>query len=110
MIEIKAATENIANKAEIESKAEELIALSIQAEEIEKQIKAIKEYLLSEMEGQNILNLTDGIKDIQHIFQSLTYKIDSKKLKAEYPEVYKAVTSEQVKKAYVRVSPVKGGK
>jgi len=109
MIQIKAAdTENIVNKAEIEAKAEKLIALSQQAEELEKQIKTIKEYLLAEMENQNILNICDGIKDIQHIFQSLTYKIDSKKLKAEYPEVYKAVASEQVKKAYIRVSQVKG--
>ena len=108
MIEIKAANETIQNKAEIEAKAAQLIDLSKQAEELEKQIKVIKEFLLSEMEEQNILNICDGVKDIQHIFQSLTYKIDSKKLKAEYPEVYKAVASEQVKKAYVRVSPVKG--
>lgn len=74
---------------------------------LEEQEKDLKEKLKDAMEKCNVKKFTNDILNITYIAATTSTGVDSKKLKENYPEIFKDCSKVSNKSAYVKVE-VKG--
>jgi predicted phage-related endonuclease len=86
----------------------EMVLLEIQDryKEAEENAKKIRETLCSIMEEQKIHSWTtpDGLITVTHTPASESFRVDSTKLRREYPLVYEKVVKPTKRKSYVTIT------
>ena len=81
-------TENVSLKCLSDKAIKEFNDTLTAIENMEQKIKSIKEQILSEMEQRQINQIKVGNRTISYVPSAQRESIDSKKLKAEYPQVW----------------------
>lgn len=86
----------------------QLMAMEETKKKIEAQMEAFKQYCLEEMEAKGLLNYKincNGIElSLTRVLEGKRESIDSKKLQAEMPDIYKQYLKSTTTKSYVKVS------
>ncbi len=91
----------LAKVVELESLLKEI---DTQKKQAEAQAKALREELMTAMENQGVKSFENEQLKITYILPSTRETIDSKKLKAEYPEIAEKVTKTCNTKASIRIT------
>lgn len=89
------------NQALVLNKIAVVIANKKKLEELEKELK---EKLKTAMETHGIKKFTNNVLDITYIAATTETRVDSKKLKAEYPDIYSKCSKTGDKSAYIKIN------
>lgn len=87
--------------------AEQIAAMELQIKYYKAQQDELKAAILAEMEAKNIIKVDNDILTISYIASTDRETLDSKKLRADLPDIYDEYVKIQPVKASVRIK-VKG--
>ena len=88
----------------VDGVAKRLVSLETELKALKAESDALKSELIEEMEAHNIVKLETPEVGISYVAPTYRESLDTKAVKAEYPDLYDAYTKVQPVKASLRIN------